>query len=149
MRRDSLHLTLAFIGSIKPGKLELLREIAGGLRGESFELQLDRVGCWPHNRIVWAGCSKVPSRQRRLYEELVACLVDAGFDLDKRPYTPHVTLVRDARCHDLPELAQPIPWPVNEFVLVESHLQASGARYRVLDRWPLKPARDKKISKEC
>lgn len=148
MRRDSLHLTLAFIGAVTPDQLAMLREIAGRIRNEAFDLRLDRVGYWPHNRIAWAGCSRVPSRQRRLSAAFVAGLSAAGFALDKRPYQPHVTLLRDGRCSDLPELAQPIPWRVKEFVLVESCLQPSGARYRLLGRWPLQAGPDKKISKE-
>lgn len=149
MRRETLHMTLAFIGSVSPDQLAVLRQVAGKLEGEAFELQVDRVGYWPHNRIAWAGCSEVPSRQRRLHEDLAAYLADAGFSLDKGCYTPHVTLVRDVRCDNLPELTLPILWPVSEFVLVESRLQSSGAHYRVLDRWPLKSVPDKKISKGC
>ncbi|MEW6514495.1 MAG: RNA 2',3'-cyclic phosphodiesterase [Pseudomonadota bacterium] len=149
IRRDSLHMTLAFIGSVSPSQLAVLQEVAGRIRGEAFDLRLDRVGCWSHNRIVWVGCSRVPSRQRRLFDALVANLGEAGFALDKRPFVPHVTLVRNGRCDNLPELAQSIPWGVREFVLVESLLQPSGAHYRLLNRWPLKAAHDKKISKGC
>lgn len=149
MRRDTLHMTLAFIGSISPSQLDVLRQVAGKLAGEAFELQVDRMGYWPHNRIVWAGCSQVPSRQRRLFDALTAQLAETGFGLDEHPFVPHVTLVRNARCDNLPELMHPIHWPVSEFVLVESRLQPSGARYRALDRWPLKSASDKKISKGC
>lgn len=142
-------MTLAFIGAVSPAQLAALRDIAGRVRGEVFDLEVDRISCWPHNRIVWAGCSRVPSRQRRLYDMLGSALGQAGFVLDKRPFTPHVTLVRQARCDNLPELAQAIPWRVSEFVLVESSLLSSGANYRVIDRWPLQTATDKKISKRC
>jgi 2'-5' RNA ligase len=149
MRRDSLHMTLAFIGSVSPSQLALLQEIAGRVRGETFDMLIDRLGCWQHNRIVWAGSSSVPSRQRRLFDALATGLTDARFVLDRRPFAPHVTLVRNGRYDNLPELAQSIPWDVREFVLVESILQPSRARYRLLDRWPLKAAPDKKISKGC
>lgn len=149
MRRDSLHMTLAFIGSVSPSQLAVLREVAGKVRGEGFDLRLDHMGCWTYNRIAWAGCSRVPSRQRRLLDALVASLGVSGFVLDKRPFVPHVTLVRNGRCDNLPELVQSIPWDVREFVLAESLLQPSGVRYRLLDRWPLKAAHDKNISKGC
>lgn len=145
MRRDSLHMTLAFIGSVSPSELAVLQEVAGRIRGEAFDLRLDRVGCWPHNRIAWVGCSRVPSRQRLL----AANLGEAGFIFDKRPFVPHVTLVRNGHCDNLPELGLPISWGVREFVLVESFLQPHGARYRVLERWPLQTDPDKKISKGC
>lgn len=137
MRRETLHMTLAFIGAVSPVRLALLRDIGGKVCGEAFDLRLDRIGCWPRKRIVWAGCSEVPSCQDRLFETLKAQLKSAGFILDPRPFVPHVTLVRDARCDSLPELSEEIHWRINELVLVESLLQPSGARYRLLDRWPL------------
>lgn len=138
MCRDSLHLTLAFIGAVSAEPLAQLQEIATGVRATAYELTLDRLGCWPHNRILWAGCSRPPPRQRRLFEALVAPLAQAGFQLDRRPHLPHVTLARNARCDaGLPDLAQPIRWRVREFALVESRLLPSGALYRNLAHWPL------------
>mgnify|MGYP001035800478 FL=1 len=148
-QRDNLHLTLAFIGSVTPGQLEELKAIAGSIRSESFEWQLDRVGYWPHNHIVWAGCSPMPVGPHRLFESLYDGLTVAGFSLEARHFVPHVTLLRKVRCDKLPELMQPISWPVIEFVLVESVLQTAGARYRTLERYPLFSAQDKKSAKEC
>jgi 2'-5' RNA ligase len=138
MRRDSLHLTLAFIGAVDDERLAQLHEIAAGIAAAPYELVLDRLGWWPHNRILWAGCSETPSHQRRLYEPLAGALTASGFQLDPRPHVPHLTLLRHARCDRLPELAAPIRWRVGEFTLVESSLQSDGARYRVLARWPLR-----------
>jgi 2'-5' RNA ligase len=137
MRRDSLHLTLAFIGAVNDAQLALLHEIAAGVAAEPYELVLDRLGWWRHNRILWAGCGETPSHQRRLYESLAGALATAGFRLDPRPHVPHLTLLRHARCDGLPELAAPIRWRVEEFSLVESGLESAGARYRVLKSWPL------------
>lgn len=137
MRRDSLHLTLAFIGAVSPAQLDLLCAIAAAVRAPPYDLTLDRLGCWPHNRIFWAGCHDAPSGQRRLYAALAEPLAAAGFALDARPHAPHVTLARNAHCDGLPDLAVPIRWHVDAFALVESFLQPSGACYRELARWPL------------
>lgn len=137
MRRDGLHLTLAFIGAVAPDRLALLHEIAAGVRAEPYELVLDRLGWWAHNRILWAGCGEAPSHQRRLFEALARPLAAAGFALDPRPHAPHVTLLRQAHCREVPALAAPIPWRVESFGLVESALQPGGARYRELASWPL------------
>lgn len=149
MRRDTLHMTLAFIGAVSPERLDQLRVSAGRVNGEAFEMRLDRLHYWPHNRIVWAGCSRLPSRQCRLFDVLAVTLGEAGVILDQRVFVPHVTLLRNARDDNLPELAQPIHWRVSDFVLVESILQPSGSSYRVLDRWALQTAPVKKISKGC
>lgn len=149
VRSDSLHMTLAFVGAVSPGQLAVLRDIAAKIHGEAFDLEIDRIGFWPHNHIVWAGCSRVPSRLRRLSDALANELGETGFVLDKRTFAPHVTLARKARCDKQPELPQATTWPVSEFVLVESSLRPSGAMYQILDRWPLQTATDKKISKGC
>lgn len=137
MRRDSLHLTLAFIGAVSPVQLDSLHSLAGEIRVAPFDLTLDQFGWWPHNRILWAGCQTTPSCQRRLFDELSRALATAGFAVDQRPYSPHVTLARGARCDNLPVLEAPIRWRVDTLTLAESWLQPSGARYRVLARWLL------------
>lgn len=138
VRRESVHLTLAFIGAVSPEQLELLHEIARGVTADAFDLVLDRLGYWPHNRILWAGCSAPPPRQHRLSTTLAEPLAAAGFQLDQRPQLPHLTLVRQARCADLPAFGPPVQWHIGAFVLVESLLQPAGALYRELARWPLR-----------
>lgn len=137
MRRDSLHLTLEFIGAVTPCQLDQLLVVGERLQGTPFAMVLDRCGYWPHNRILWAGCHATPSPLRRLSEFLRGTLVDAGFRIESRPFVPHVTLLRQARCEGLPELVQPIHWQSTGFALVESFLQPSGARYRTLREWSL------------
>ena len=66
MRPASLHLTLAFVGAVAPGQLSRLEEIAGGVRAESFDLCLDRLGFWPQRGILWAGCRQAPAPMRLL-----------------------------------------------------------------------------------
>lgn len=112
-------------------------------------MQIDRIGFWPHNQIIWVGCSRAPFRQRRLSASLASGLEQTGLVLDKRPFVPHVTLARKVRLDNLPEFPQAIPWRVSEFVLVESSLLPSRASYQVLERWPLQTTADKKISKGC
>jgi 2'-5' RNA ligase len=137
MRRDSLHVTLEFIGAVSPDQLASLHDAAATVCAAPFEMVLDRLGWWPHNEILWAGCQEMPSRQRRLLTALSQALLTAGFRPDSRPQFPHVTLIRHAHCDGLPTLQAPILWPVGEFSLAESFLQPSGARYRELARWPL------------
>lgn len=137
LRRDSLHLTLAFMGDVSQAQLDDLLDLAGKLREAPFDLTLDQIGWWPRNGIFWAGCQTTPSHQRRLSNELSKALRTAGFAVDTRPHFPHVTLLRNAHCSTLPVLKTPISWRVDAFSLVESKLQVSGSLYSVLARWPL------------
>lgn len=137
MRPASLHMTLAFIGAATPEKVEALAAAAATVAAPSSELRLDKLGYWPHGGVVWAGCHEAPSRLRRLYEQLMQSLVRSGATPDHRPWVPHVTLVRNGRAGRLPPLPEPVLWTAQRFSLVASELHPSGARYRVLQEWPL------------
>lgn len=140
MRPASLHLTLAFVGAVATEKLDPLRAIGAAVRGEAFELSLDRLGFWPQRGILWAGCHQPPSSLRRLSDRLDAGLAAAGFRLRHAGgncLVPHVTLARHVRCRNLPRLETPIRWRVGGFALVESHLHPSVASYRTLAVFPL------------
>lgn len=140
MRRDTLHLTLLFLGNVSERRLPMLVQAAGQVRTDDFEVILDWLGWWPHNRILWMGCHSVLSPHRRLFDALVGEMAQAGFSCDARSYHPHVTLVRDARCVDTLPPCRTVGWRAYEFCLVESLLQATGARYRILERWSLNSA---------
>ncbi|MCC4116028.1 RNA 2',3'-cyclic phosphodiesterase [Aromatoleum toluclasticum] len=137
MRRDTLHLTLAFIGDIPRERLDALRAAADKVAFAPFTFRVDRIARWRHNHIVWAGASGLPEELESLVTQLNSALADGGFPVERRNFAAHVTLLRNAR-GELPaaELAPPIEWPVGEFVLVESDPRPEGAQYRVLQSWP-------------
>lgn len=135
MRRDTLHLTLAFLGDIPTGRVADAMRVADTIAVEPFDLTLDRVGYWKHNRILWAG--GVSPRLTFLADALGAGLRQAGFSLDSRSFAAHVTLLRDACSAAPPPMPQALDWPVREFVLAESAPSGEGARYEIVARWPL------------
>lgn len=137
MRRDTLHLTLAFVGEVADDRLPDLLAAAATVAGERFELVLDRLVWWRHNRILWAGCRETPDALAGLAGGLAAALRAAGFPIERRPFAAHLTLVRDCPGERLPGLAAPVGWPAAEFVLVRSRRSAEGSRYEILGRWPL------------
>ena len=142
MRRDTIHLTLAFLGDVAMPRLAALETVAQSVRGERFILELDRVGSWRGNRILWAGSANVPAALPALAEKLGASLHAAGFELEARAFNPHVTLVRNA-VRSPPRGEMPgLRWPVASFVLVASERDEGGAHYRVLGRWPLDDGAD-------
>jgi 2'-5' RNA ligase len=143
MRHDTLHLTLAFLGDIPGERLADAKRVADAIAAAPFDLIIDRLGYWRHNRILWAG-GAVPPRLTFIADALGNGLRESGFTLDARPFAPHVTLLRDAHCAGMEcpawgtsLLPQSIGWPVREFVLAESRLSSSGARYQIVGRWPL------------
>ncbi len=138
MRLESLHLTLAFLGGVAASCVVAAEDAAVAVAAERCVLELDRFACWKHNRIAWAGCRELPPALGGLAADLARNLAAAGFALDSRPFAVHATLVRNADCAArLPRLDSPIRWPVDEFVLVESHAGPEGSRYEIVRRWPM------------
>ncbi|OIQ95729.1 2'-5'-RNA ligase [mine drainage metagenome] len=135
MRRDSLHLTLVFVGAVTEPLVDKLHRAASLVSAEAFSLSFDRYGCWQRKGIVWAGCAASPPLSD-LVGQLAGRLVDVGLRLERREFAAHLTLLRNARCVDLAQFSA-IDWPVAEFVLVESQLAASAGGYTIIGRWPL------------
>jgi len=136
MRADTLHITLAFLGSTPADQLERLAACADTVKSEAFELTLDQAGYWRHNRIGWLGASEMPPPHLDLVGALNVALQDAGFPVDARPHVPHVTLLRNSAGGEVPQCT-PVVWPISEFVLVVSRTETDGAHYNVIRRWPL------------
>jgi len=133
----NIHLTLAFLGDVARDRLARLEEIAAAVSGQRFELDVARVEYWRHNRIVWAGVDQCPGELQALAAGLEQALAPEGFRFDRRPYVPHITLLRDARRAPAMAAIPAVSWRVHDFALVESVPRERGRVYGVLRRWPL------------
>jgi RNA 2',3'-cyclic 3'-phosphodiesterase len=132
----SVHMTLLFLGHTPVERLGALTDVAASVPFEAFALRIGKVDCWKHNRIAWVAPSTTPPPLTRLVESLERRAEAEGFHFDPRPFAPHVTLVRKARCIPLDLASLDIPWGVREFLLVRSELDSDGSRYRPIGRWP-------------
>lgn len=136
-RAETIHLTLLFVGNVARASLPTLQAAAADIRLPVFELVFDQAQCWRHNRIALLTTSQPPRALMDLVSGLESRLGRLGIPFDRRPYVPHVTLVRNADCRPEGPPTHPIRWSVREFVLVESRLESQGARYPVLNSYPL------------
>jgi 2'-5' RNA ligase len=138
MRTDTLHTTLFFIGGIEEQRLQALQLAAQEMAGLPFELRLDKARYWGHNHIVFAAPGSVPPQLTALVNDLELHLIWHKFHFERRPYKPHVTLLRHAQWSDaeLPEMPA-VSWQIHDFVLVQSLSDGQYARYEVLARFPL------------
>lgn len=134
---DRIHLTLAFVGAVGVENVARLLAPPADVFTSAFLLTLDDWGCWARNGIGWAAPSHIPEPLRELAANLEGWLRGAGFELEHRAFTPHVTLVRKAQCAPLPDSMTPIAWQVEDFVLVRSTVSSDGSRYQSIGRWPL------------
>lgn len=138
MRLKTLHLTLVFLGDVPESRIPALLGAMGRIQARPFQLTVDRLGYWKHNRIVWGGCSEQPAALVQLVSDIRRELVVLGLPVGADAFSPHITLLRKARpAGELPPMP-PVAWPVCEWVLMESCQSAAGADYRRLAAWPLK-----------
>ncbi len=138
MRRETLHMTLAFIGDVAQERLPALFAVGDRVGAEAFTLALDRVAGWRHNRIVWAGAHETPPPLAALVGRLNGELAAAAFPVEQRSFAPHVTLLRNARA-TLPERTiEPIEWRVSGFALMESQRREEGAHYTPIREWTVR-----------
>lgn len=137
MNPATVHLTLLFVGALERARLPELQAAASAIQLPSCSVAFDQADCWRHNRIAFLTASQPPAGLFDLVGALERQVDQAGIAFDRRPYKPHITLVRNADCKkDIPAL-KPIVWAARDFVLMESNSNANGASYQELARWPL------------
>lgn len=147
---DSFHLTLVFLGDTPEPVLEELDLALSALRLPGFSLTLKGLGLFggadPHT--AWAGVDPVPGLIR-LQAKVEHLARQAGCRVERRRFTPHVTLGRFSRLSleaRLP-LERAIaesrfdapPAQIEGFSLYRSTLTKSGSRYDELAYYPLLP----------
>lgn len=140
-RADTVHLTLAFLGDVPTARLPELAALPPPGDVRPFPLLLDRLGIWQHNRLLWMGCVD-STPLLNLVGGLRRQLAEAGFGVrdPKRPFFPHLTLVRKLPSGIAPwrqTLPAAIEWSCSEYRLVASTLSAAGSAYRTLARYRL------------
>lgn len=136
---ENLHVTLAFLGDVAGAAKRRVLGIGANLVGSEFALELDRIGCWPRQRISWIAPSHTPAALARLNRELRQALGKAGLPVPARRFVPHMTLARRSAPHAFHNVT-PVIWSVDRITVVRSYPEPVGARYEILCEWPLQPA---------
>jgi RNA 2',3'-cyclic 3'-phosphodiesterase len=154
---DNFHVTLKFIGETT--KLAEITRVLAQISSPAFDVTFGGTGFFPNERqprIFWAGI-QAPPELRRLASSIDTALQPLGFEAEKGPYTPHLTLARSGSGRprptpkDKPNMkftrlqsylaskAQPEfgTMTAHEFFLYESKTSSSGAQYFKLERYPL------------
>jgi 2'-5' RNA ligase len=150
---DQWHVTLRFLGRIDRDAYRSLHEVLARVAAACSPVEV-RAGPAPRalGRGVWA----LPvAGLEPVAERLNAATADLGQPLAERPFRGHITLARARRPAALNGLRRQARsraaaaagevadrWWVADLSLVRSDLRPEGARYEVLDRWPLAGGED-------
>ncbi|MBS0445262.1 MAG: RNA 2',3'-cyclic phosphodiesterase [Proteobacteria bacterium] len=128
-RPERLHMTLHFLGDAVDAEREAaLRGALAQVSVEPFALVLSEPEAWRDLAVLRA---EPHPALRDLY---VRVAKHCGIRPERRPYTPHVTLARDAPGAAPPEAMRPIRWTVEKIALVWSRL-TPPVGYTVLGRY--------------
>jgi len=141
---EKRHLTLKFLGDVADNSLPGLAAAADrapAVHGP-LEISIRDVGAFPNlrrARVVWIGVEQ-ERRLELLHHDLEIECERAGFEVEGRPFRPHVTLARvrsplpAERMRSFARVARSVrvqaTVPVERITLFESTLAPSGARYR-------------------
>jgi 2'-5' RNA ligase len=142
--RDHRHLTLKFLGNVgaeAEAKLAAAADLAAS-RHDPLEMSVGEIGAFPNfrrARVVWIGVEQEP-RLELLHHDLELACEQQGFEVEGRPFRPHITLARLRapvsvdRLRALARVARTVRVKatvlVDHITLFESTLAPTGARYR-------------------
>ena len=132
VHHEDYHITLAFLGFADDNmRQEVIDTLPRILKDEGpFILTLNQIGTFgPHKkpRIFWADVEE-SENLNQVQKKVHRQCIDIGFELDKKPFRPHITLARkwqgegDFDIETLTEFEDRLSFTVNEVVLYETHL---------------------------
>ena len=140
VKMQHIHLTLLFLGNVAAHRIEVLRQVMKNVSVKEFEFNLEEIGYWKRNQVLYIHARQFPAELFSLVDSLSSVLSEAGFLFDKRAYKPHVTLIRKATHHVKINLDNPIKWHIKEWSLIQSKQTDRGIDYISLGHWDLKQA---------
>jgi 2'-5' RNA ligase len=149
VREENLHLTMRFLGETADSRIgDLVTRFGAPLAALAFDIELGGVGVFPPAgppRVVWIGVTRGVEPLVALSAEVERRFVAWGFGREDRPFQAHLTI---GRCKDPldPQARDRLVEAgagslgssrVEEVVLYQSRLSASGPTYIALARSPL------------
>ena len=146
MAPDNIHLTLAFLGDVRPEDIVRIREALSGavMNVSPFFLSARGLGAFPglsRPRVIWTGIGEDVGCLEALSRDLNDQLESTGFSTEKRRFAGHLTMGRAREKVNAIGLMDCVKemkdfetrrFAVNEAVLMKSDLRPVGPVYSVL-----------------
>ncbi|MGI6551749.1 MAG: RNA 2',3'-cyclic phosphodiesterase [Bacillota bacterium] len=146
-RRENLHLTIKFLGETRVEELPSIQAaMEEAARATApFSLRLGEPGFFSRQqkKILWVGLQGDLQDLRKLFHRLEVHLAEKGFPKEKRAFSPHITLAREAVLKEgWEELSrrlclEPRILPVTHLTLMESSCPQGKLTYLPLFRFSL------------
>jgi RNA 2',3'-cyclic 3'-phosphodiesterase len=143
---ESWHITLQFLGSTSLKKFECVSARLREVRSPAVPVRLEELGVFDRAGIFFVAVGLTPELLA-LQQRVVSATGHCGFVPETRPYHPHITLARskgEGRGEGLRLLKTRVQrqpaftrFVADEFLLYESMLERTGARYEIRERFSL------------
>jgi len=143
------HITLLFLGEAQSSQIDALKEClhdrTKALQGSHISLKgFGTFGKKEQPRVLWMGIEH-DRHLTDLYSAVRDCVGANGFEVEKRPYRPHITIAKKWRgpssisaeqWHSFVPTFEPFSWKANEFRLYKVE-PAKTPRYIPIEHFPL------------
>ena len=150
----NVHLTLKFLGDIFPADVDILTQMLNTEVSQypAFKIQFGGLGVFPNSkqpRVIWIGL-QAPAELKALHHSLEAASAKLGYPVEKRPFSPHLTIGRvkpNVDSNGIQKIEKSLEKTkigslgiaqINAIHLFKSDLKPSGAVYTQLHTAPLK-----------
>lgn len=130
---SNIHLTLEFLGECTREEMMKASSVLDRLSFSPFTVTLDRTGAFrlEDGDVIYAGAEHSPGLMN-LHNQLALMLRENGFRLERRKYTPHVTLARRVVSTYMTGRIEKISFRVRSVCLMLSERTERGMVYSVL-----------------
>jgi len=139
----NIHITLAFLGDIEEERIKAASMVLSKICSDCsrFSFHISGTGLfisYQNPRIIWAGIDNA-GELSGINDLIVRGLRDTGFNLEERPFRPHITLGRIKYVKDKSLLRETLDRysdtdfqdvDVREVILFESILRPEGPLYK-------------------
>lgn len=129
---ENYHLTLLFVGTVPDGRIPSLERCVHELAMPPVTLSFDTTGRFRGASVAWLGPTATPAPLAAFRAALTTAVAASGFEVDSRPFAPHLTIARPCRGAPRPWHGPAIRWHADRFVLCRSDGTPDGVRYSVV-----------------
>jgi 2'-5' RNA ligase len=144
-RKDKFHATIKFLGDVSEEKLPAVLNEISAIVSKTLETEViyQNLGAFPNKynpRVIWIGCDNPEGILLSFKNMLDQKLFQFGFDIENRPFHPHITLGRIRSSNRLKNLHpmlenltfEPQKALINEILIMKSILRPEGSEYSII-----------------
>lgn len=142
-RVENIHLTLKFLGKVQDERIAGIASAMRTISTATFPVHVKGCGFFPNSRrpnVFWTGVNS--AELNSLQQKVEDVTAQFGFEKEKRPFSPHLTLARFRAARGFERLIQEAErrkdasiseFNASHFSLYESILLPQGAQHHVIE----------------